>query len=339
MTEPDAARVNAVAEETATTAPSLAATTGGQPALAPPINYAALGGVSQPLATESVGAVGTTQPHRNAVVVEEKVHETAGVSLVPGGPVISSAAATSAPPAGSAASTAPIHASELVTPSASANGAVAQSPPTIAPTTADLPKSEAVVAPATDAAPAPAVEPAPPAAQAVSSNDAAPRPAVEAAPVQQPTAVVQEQPVVAKEPVIVAEPLPDATAVRAPTEPTVIVDNGAVQAVPPPVSKPIVPAAQSHFAEHPATETDTDHVLPLGQQVHPVHQAAALQDAPDSLVNAQIEKHKADKRQLYGEEPQGTVVPGLEDDKLWTMLRRFDAVRLRFPSSAFRFLR
>ena len=118
---------------------------------------------------------------------------------------------------------------------------------------------------------------------------------------------------------------------RPPTAQTAVVQDPTVPAqvdvVPPPTSKPIVPAAESHLAEHPATSSDTDHVLPLGSDVHPVHQAAALEHAPDHVVNAQVEKHKADKRELYGLEPQGTIVPGLEDDKLWAMLRRFDNVR------------
>ncbi|GAA5820815.1 hypothetical protein JCM3770_000351 [Rhodotorula araucariae] len=178
----------------------------------------------------------------------------------------------------------------------------------------DTHKTTTAISPA-DKAPAPAVEPAPPAAERVSTDDAAPRPAVEAAPVQlhRDSAAVQPQvvrpPTAQTAPVTVADP-------TAPAQ---------VDALPPATSKPIVPSAESHLAEHPATSTDTDHVLPLGSDVHPVHQAAALDDAPDHLVNAQIEKQKADKRALYGLEPQGTIVPGLEDDKLWAMLRRFDA--------------
>lgn len=75
-------------------------------------------------------------------------------------------------------------------------------------------------------------------------------------------------------------------------------------------------------------ETDTD-VLPVGDGVHPVHQAEAVQDAPDQLVDAQVEKVKGAEREAKGHEEQGTVVPGMEDDKLWAMRRRFDAVRKR----------
>ncbi|BGP14892.1 hypothetical protein JCM10213_003753 [Rhodosporidiobolus nylandii] len=174
--------------------------------------------------------------------------------------------------------------------------------------------------PAGDKAPAPAFEPAPPATESVTSADKAPLPAAEAAPVQQ-----REQVVVRDEPEVVARP---------PTAQTSGVQGNAVErhdaavaqvdTSAPATSKPIVPAAESHLAEHPATSTDTNHVLPLGHDVHPVHQAAALEDAPDHLVNAQVEKHKADKREIMGEEPGGTIVPGLEDDKLWAMIRRFD---------------
>ncbi|GAA5988760.1 hypothetical protein JCM11641_006530 [Rhodosporidiobolus odoratus] len=198
--------------------------------------------------------------------------------------------------------------------------------------------------PAHDKAPLPANEPAPPAAESVSSADAAPLPAAEAGPVQQPGAVVEREPlhtqtgveaVNATQSTTTGQAVVDPyTVARAPTAQTTGVEGNAVQrhdaavasvdTAAPATSKPIVPSAESHLAEHPATSTDTDHVLPLGHDVHPVHQAAALQDAPDHLVNAQVEKHKADKREIYGEEPQGTIVPGLEDDKLWAMIRRFD---------------
>ncbi|GAA6001212.1 uncharacterized protein JCM10292_006959 [Rhodotorula paludigena] len=199
------------------------------------------------------------------------------------------------------------------------------------PTAVDTAKVSTALPPG-DQAPAPAADPAPPAAASVTSNDAAPRPATEAAPVQQPAEVaVVDTAAPAPAPAPAAEVHEPAVAepavVRAPTAQTSGSETPAVaqvDTVPPPTSKPIVPSAQSHLATHPATDTDSDHVLPLGSDVHPVHQAAALQDAPDHLVNAQVEKQKADKRQLYGEEPKGTIIPGYEDDQLWTMIRRFD---------------
>lgn len=312
-----------------TTQPTSTSTSTSAPVLAPPIDFTKLGGTSHPTTDTggySVPASATTasestapNPAPAATTVSEQEKKDV-VNLVTGtGP-------------------APAHPAEAAAnppqPEPRTDVAVPQPPSPAQPRSvavhdeAELqPKSSQVVVPPTDKAPAPAVEPAPPAAQAISSQDAAPKPAVEAAPVQLADAdtVPRSEPVpVAAQPTAAVEP----TAVRAPTGPTAVPNDGALSAAPPAVSKPIVPAAESHLAEHPATETDTDHVLPLGQQVHPVHQAAALQDAPDSLVNAQVEKHKADKRELYGEAPKGTIVPGMEDDKLWTMLRRFDAVSL-----------
>ncbi|GAA6005101.1 hypothetical protein JCM10207_008509 [Rhodosporidiobolus poonsookiae] len=200
--------------------------------------------------------------------------------------------------------------------------------------------------PAGDAAPAPANEPAPPAAATVTSDDQAPRPAVEAQPMQQHGEAVLGQQQAQQAEVhtgveavnaadrsgqTVVDPV---TVARPPTAQTTDLAGNAVEqhdaavaqigTAAPATSKPVVPSAESHLAEHPATSTDTDHVLPLGHDVHPVHQAAALEDAPDHLVNAQVEKQKADKREIHGEEPGGTIVPGLEDDKLWAMIRRFD---------------
>ncbi|BGP38891.1 hypothetical protein JCM10449v2_002829 [Rhodotorula kratochvilovae] len=225
-------------------------------------------------------------------------------------------------------SPAPAHAHPEPTTSAQPQTAPPPSPPKNldnddGPIVVDTAKTSTGLSPA-DQAPAPAVERPPPAAEGITSADAAPRPAIEAAPVQQPrkgAAVEAGVPVApaAVEPQVVRPPTAQTAALA--QDPTV---PAQVDTLPPATSKPIVPSAESHLAEHPATSTDTDHVLPLGADVHPVHQAAALDDAPDHLVNAQVEKHKADKRALYGQEPQGTIVPGLEDDKLWAMIRRFD---------------
>ncbi|BGO90559.1 hypothetical protein NBRC10512_005278 [Rhodotorula toruloides] len=190
-----------------------------------------------------------------------------------------------------------------------------------------------------DKAPLPTAEPAPPAAESVSSADAAPRPAVEAAPVQHDAAPQRAVAHEAKAVDLAAKGhtsggsetsavVTNSSVARPPTRTDVPLEGmretGHVESAPPATSKPIVPSAESHLAEHPATSTDAEHVLPLGSDVHPVHQAAALAEAPDHLVNAQVEKHKADRREVFGEEPQGTIVPGLEDDKLWAMIRRFD---------------
>jgi hypothetical protein len=84
----------------------------------------------------------------------------------------------------------------------------------------------------------------------------------------------------------------------------------------------VVPATAAHAAP--------DHALPTAPTVHPEAQAAEL-DAVGArdpgLVAAQVEKSKGDRRELKGLEPKGTVVQGIEDDKLWALLRRFDVVR------------
>ncbi|GAA5955708.1 hypothetical protein JCM8115_006830 [Rhodotorula mucilaginosa] len=316
-----------------TTQPTSTSTATSAPVLAPPIDFTKLGGISH--ATTDTG--GYSVPSTATTVSEPTAPNPAPAATTASDQekkdVVDLVTGTGPGPAPAHPAEAAVNPSQ---PEPRTDVAVPQPPsPPAAPRSVAVPdeaelqpKTSEVVVPPTDKAPAPAVEPAPPAAQAVSSQDAAPKPAVEAAPVQLADADAVPPPPPRSEPVpVAAQPAPvvDSTAARAPTGPTVVPNDGALSAAPPAVSKPIVPAAESHLAEHPATETDTDHVLPLGQQVHPVHQAAALQDAPDSLVNAQVEKQKADKRELYGEAPKGTIVPGMEDDKLWTMLRRFDA--------------
>ncbi|KAJ9121504.1 hypothetical protein QFC22_002121 [Naganishia vaughanmartiniae] len=76
-----------------------------------------------------------------------------------------------------------------------------------------------------------------------------------------------------------------------------------------------------------AAESAPDHALPTAPTVHPEAQAAELDavgERDPGLVAAQVEKSKGDRRELKGLEPKGTVVQGIEDDKLWALLRRFD---------------
>lgn len=74
----------------------------------------------------------------------------------------------------------------------------------------------------------------------------------------------------------------------------------------------------------PVDEAKEHHVLPLGSQVDPVDQAKALNEAPSHVVAKEAEKVKANKREERGERPKGTIINGIEDDQLWTMLRRFN---------------
>lgn len=86
-------------------------------------------------------------------------------------------------------------------------------------------------------------------------------------------------------------------------------------AAPPPTTAPL-PGEQ--------TEIDRLHPREALPAVHPdvVHPVSAEER------DREVEKVKAGRRELMGHAPQGTVVMGLEDDRLWAMLRRFDRVRL-----------
>lgn len=92
----------------------------------------------------------------------------------------------------------------------------------------------------------------------------------------------------------------------------------------------VVTEPQATTTTTTATTTTTTasipNILPLGGDVHPDHQAEVLKDAPDHLVEAQIEKTAEAAREHHGLPEQGTIIPGFEDSKLWAMRRRFDAV-------------
>jgi hypothetical protein len=77
---------------------------------------------------------------------------------------------------------------------------------------------------------------------------------------------------------------------------------------------------------HPASDSKDTHVLPTAPAVHPEAQADALAEEDPHVVAKEVEKMKADRREVEGKEPGGTIIQGLEDDKLWTLLRRFDLV-------------
>jgi hypothetical protein len=67
--------------------------------------------------------------------------------------------------------------------------------------------------------------------------------------------------------------------------------------------------------------------LPTNPATHPEEQKRAVQKEDPAVVSREVEKTKAEARELKGEKPKGTVVAGLEDDRLWAMMRRFDTVR------------
>lgn len=66
--------------------------------------------------------------------------------------------------------------------------------------------------------------------------------------------------------------------------------------------------------------------MPTNPATHPEEQKEAIKEEHPQVIKREVEKTKAEERDLKGEKPQGTVVAGLEDDRLWAMLRRFDVV-------------
>ncbi|KIR55879.1 hypothetical protein I315_01761 [Cryptococcus gattii Ru294] len=106
-------------------------------------------------------------------------------------------------------------------------------------------------------------------------------------------------------------PVPDAPSTTIPTAP---LDNPGAQTQAPTASidpnKPSVESAPTALPTNPAT--------------HPEEQKEAVEEEHPQVVKREVEKTKAEERDLKGEKPQGTVVAGIEDDRLWAMLRRFD---------------
>ncbi|KAK4686220.1 hypothetical protein P7C73_g3921, partial [Tremellales sp. Uapishka_1] len=64
--------------------------------------------------------------------------------------------------------------------------------------------------------------------------------------------------------------------------------------------------------------------LPTNPTTHPSELKQALKEEDPAVVKREVEKTKAEERDLKGEKPLGTLVSGLEDDRLFAMLRRFD---------------
>lgn len=96
---------------------------------------------------------------------------------------------------------------------------------------------------------------------------------------------------------------------------------------------PAVPAKEGEEEQAPMPPIKDEHDLPAtppldptgdtadGRMPHP----AVIEHAPEHVAAAQVEKHAAAQRELHGRPPKGTVVLGLEDEKLWAMRRRFDS--------------
>jgi len=66
----------------------------------------------------------------------------------------------------------------------------------------------------------------------------------------------------------------------------------------------------------PTVVADEEVVPPIDQKDHAI----------------ELEKKAAEKREIHGHPPVGTIVVGIEDDRLWAGLRRFDKVTFFSPS-------
>ncbi|EIW70937.1 hypothetical protein TREMEDRAFT_73606 [Tremella mesenterica DSM 1558] len=75
--------------------------------------------------------------------------------------------------------------------------------------------------------------------------------------------------------------------------------------------------------DKPSSESSPT-ALPTNPNTNPTEQAKAMKEEHPAVVNREIEKTKAAEREVKGERPLGTMVRGLEDDRLWAMLRAFD---------------
>lgn len=74
--------------------------------------------------------------------------------------------------------------------------------------------------------------------------------------------------------------------------------------------------------------------LPTNATTHPAEQREAIKKEHPAVIGREVEKTKAAEREVKGEPAGGTVVKGIEDDRLYAMLRRFDQVSTARPSDA-----
>lgn len=66
--------------------------------------------------------------------------------------------------------------------------------------------------------------------------------------------------------------------------------------------------------------------LPTNPATHPAEQREAMKHEHPTVIAREVEKTKGAEREIKGEPVGGTVVKGIEDDRLFAMLRRFDEV-------------
>jgi hypothetical protein len=147
--------------------------------------------------------------------------------------------------------------------------------------------------------------------------------------------IVADQPVAATTVVNAPSPLPPrrATSSTAATtsQPAATVDHpSTAPAVEGPTAEQVHPSAQAPTASMDPNKPSSESAptaLPTNPATHPAEQKRAAEKEHPKVIKREVEKTKAAEREIKGESPLGTVVTGLEDDRLWTMLRRFDVVR------------
>lgn len=196
-------------------------------------------------------------------------------------------------------------------------------------------------APIGSAAAAPAPAPA-----SVDSKPLPPAPPA-SEPAQQPSAVVPT-------PVIADPQLQQHSAHQAAAHPPAAVVQPVHAAVPPvhngltthddAATAPITDDPHPSTASHPADPTaraqaptatmdpnkpsseSAPTALPTNPTTNPKEQKEAIKNEHPEVVKREVEKTKAAEREIKGEKPKGTIVMGLEDDRLYAMLRMFDRV-------------
>jgi hypothetical protein len=146
--------------------------------------------------------------------------------------------------------------------------------------------------------------------EAVEARPSPPPPAVPSSLTTSPPSAVQYR----------AEPISDAHALP-PSHPSTADNSGGTR----PVTSTIDPNVPSALSGPTA--------LPTNPSTHPAEQRAAIQREKPEVVAREVEKTKGEEREIKGEPVGGTVVKGVEDDRLFAMLRRFDNVSCQLDRS------
>lgn len=95
-------------------------------------------------------------------------------------------------------------------------------------------------------------------------------------------------------------------------------------------SAPTAPPTATIDPDVPSSQSAPT-ALPTNAATDPEEQKEAIKHENRAVIGREVEKTKAAEREIKGEPVEGTVVKGLEDDRLYAMLRRFDAVSYLSP--------